>query len=67
LGFNTGLGEIPLPLFTQQALDRIPCILNIGGATLLGIWWITRRREAVRRAEAAPAVGLPHESAESSS
>jgi formate dehydrogenase iron-sulfur subunit len=67
LGFNVGLGETPLSVFTQQALNRIPCIVNIGGAALLGIWWITRRREAVRRAEAAGTAPLPQESAEASS
>jgi formate dehydrogenase iron-sulfur subunit len=67
LGFNMELGEIPPPVFTQQALDRIPCILTIGGPALLGIWWITRRREEVARAEAAGPVGLPPESAEAGS
>jgi formate dehydrogenase iron-sulfur subunit len=67
LGFNMELGEIPPPVFTQQALDRIPCILTIGGPALLGIWWITRRREEVARAEAAGTVGFPPESAEAGS
>ncbi len=52
LGFNMNIGEIPPAVFTQRALDRVPCIVTIGGPVLLGIWWITKRREEVARAEA---------------
>jgi formate dehydrogenase iron-sulfur subunit len=67
LGFNTKLGEIPPPVFTQKALERIPCIVSIGGPVLLGIWWITRRREEVARAERGEAFALRRESAETGS
>jgi formate dehydrogenase iron-sulfur subunit len=51
LGFNMNVGEIPPPVFTRRALDRIPSIVTIGGPVLYGIWWITKRREAVARVE----------------
>ncbi len=53
IGFNVGLGEEPLPMRTQEALQRIPGIVTIGGALLLAIWWITQRREEVAREKAA--------------
>jgi len=52
LGFAVGLGETPLPDLTMQALQRIPGLVSVGGATLLAIWWITRRRDEVARHEA---------------
>ena len=51
LGFRTDLGDIPLPVLTQQALERIPGIVTVGGSVLLATWWITHRREEVARAE----------------
>jgi formate dehydrogenase iron-sulfur subunit len=64
LGFNTDLGDIPLPHLTERALDGIPYVLSIGGPTLLGIWWITKRREDVARAEATIQAPLPQKSSE---
>jgi formate dehydrogenase iron-sulfur subunit len=54
LGFPAVVGG-PLPELTHAALAKIPGILSIGGAALLGIYWITHRRDEVARAEhAAP-------------
>ncbi len=53
LGFKEGLGDEPLPIYTQEALERVPGIVTVGGALLLAIWWITQRREEVALAEAA--------------
>lgn len=50
LGFPNVAGE-PLPDLTAKALAKIPGILSIGGSLLAGIWWITKRREDVARAE----------------
>jgi hypothetical protein len=33
-------------------LSRIPDFVPLGGIMLGGVWWITRRREAVAAAEA---------------
>ena len=59
LGFPENLSDVPPPQFTKEALERVPGIVAMGGAMLLAIWWITRRREEVARAEAAEA--LDHE------
>ena len=54
------LGDQPLPALTAHALEKIPGIVSIGGALLAGIWWITRRREEVARAEhPQPSPALP--------
>jgi formate dehydrogenase iron-sulfur subunit len=52
LGFRTDLGDLPLPMLTQEALEKIPGVVTVGGAVLLATWWITNRREEVARAEA---------------
>jgi formate dehydrogenase iron-sulfur subunit len=51
LGFKLGLGEQPLPDLTMEALDRVPGIVTVGGAFLMAVWWITRRRAEVALAE----------------
>jgi formate dehydrogenase iron-sulfur subunit len=52
LGFSQELGEDPLPELTWKVLSRIPGIVVTAGATLLAVWWITRRRDEVALAEA---------------
>jgi len=61
LGFPQGLGEAPLPDLTRQALEKVPGIVTLGGAVLLGLWWINRRRTEVALAEAAEARGARRE------
>jgi formate dehydrogenase iron-sulfur subunit len=56
LGFKQGLGTDPLPLLTQQALERVPGIVIVGGSLLMAIHWITRRRQEVARVEAVQAL-----------
>jgi formate dehydrogenase iron-sulfur subunit len=51
LGFKTRLGTDPLPELTINVLSKIPTVVTVGGAFLAGIYWITNRREEVRRAE----------------
>jgi formate dehydrogenase iron-sulfur subunit len=51
LGFQTHLGTERLPELTMSALSKIPAVVTVGGAFLAGIYWITNRREEVRRAE----------------
>lgn len=53
LGLRTDLGTAPLSGLTDAALSKIPGIVSVGGALLMGLWWITHRREAVSRFEAA--------------
>jgi len=51
LGFKTTLQQTPLPDLTWNVLEKIPSVVTVGGVFLSGIYWITSRREEVRRAE----------------
>lgn len=52
LGLTTNLPRQPLPLLTWQVLSKVPDFVALAGAFLYGVFWITRRREAVQaRAE----------------
>lgn len=51
LGFETKLGEVPMPLLTQNALSKVPDVVSVGGVMLAGIWWITNRRAEVETHE----------------
>ena len=51
LGFNTHLRTEALPELTMNALSKIPTVVTVGGVLMSGIYWITSRREEVRRAE----------------
>lgn len=51
LGFETRLGTDPLPMLTMSALSKVPNVVAVGGTLLAGIWWITNRRDEVRRHE----------------
>ena len=51
LGFKTHLSSDPLPELTMNALEKIPTVVTVGGVFLAGVYWITSRREEVRRAE----------------
>jgi formate dehydrogenase iron-sulfur subunit len=51
LGFKTDVSKEPLPMLTWQALSKIPGVVFTGSVLLYGIWWITNRREEVRKLE----------------
>ncbi len=51
LGYRTDLLTEPLPLLTWQVLQKIPNFVIVGSILLGGIWWITNRRQEVRRRE----------------
>jgi formate dehydrogenase iron-sulfur subunit len=51
LGYRTDLLQEPLPQLTWGVLHKLPSVVGIGGVLMSGIWWITKRREEVRRAE----------------
>jgi formate dehydrogenase iron-sulfur subunit len=53
LGFPAALGDLAPPDLTHKALEKIPGIVLVGGAALMAVAWVTRRREEVARAEAA--------------
>jgi len=51
LGYSTELLHDPLPQLTWDVLHKLPKVVGIGGVLMSGIWWITKRREAVQKAE----------------
>ncbi len=51
LGLPGVQGEVPLPQLTWQALRHVPDVLLLGGVLLGGLWWFTKRKEEVARAE----------------
>ena len=48
LGLATNLPRQPLPPLTWQVLSKVPDFVALAGAFLYGVFWITRRREAVQ-------------------
>ncbi len=52
LGLRTDLPQAPLPMLTWKVLSRIPDLVALLGVFLLGIHWITERRDEVRSTEA---------------
>ena len=51
LGYSTELLHDPLPQLTWNVLHKLPGVVGVGGVLMSGIWWITKRREAVQKAE----------------
>lgn len=51
LGYRNDLQTEPLPRLTWDVLHRLPAVVGVGGVLMSGIWWITKRREEVQRAE----------------
>jgi formate dehydrogenase iron-sulfur subunit len=51
LGLPANLPHDALPGYTYRVLSEIPNVVTLGGALLGGIWWMTRRREEVAKAE----------------
>lgn len=51
LGLPAGLPDEAMPFLTWRVLSRVPDIVLLGGAMLYGLYWITKRREYVRRLE----------------
>jgi formate dehydrogenase iron-sulfur subunit len=49
LGFPAALGDVAPPELTSKALRKIPGIVLMGGAALMAVAWVTRRREEVAR------------------
>ena len=53
LGLRTDLPMEALPPLTWRVLSGVPDVAAVGSVMLGGVYWITHRREAVARAEAA--------------
>lgn len=52
LGFPTDVDTEPYPRLTWKVLSQIPNVVAVGGTLMLGLWWISNRREKVAREEA---------------
>lgn len=50
-GFRSDVPHSPLPESTWKVLSEIPYEVGILSVLLVGIWWITSRRDEVRKAE----------------
>jgi formate dehydrogenase iron-sulfur subunit len=59
LGLPSNLPHDALPTYTYRALSEIPSLVTLGGALLGGIWWVTKRREQVAKAEEEERKGRP--------
>ena len=51
MGLPVNLPDEPMPLLTFRVLSKIPPLVAVGASVLTGLWWFTRRKEAVARAE----------------
>jgi formate dehydrogenase iron-sulfur subunit len=51
LGFRDTLGTAPLPDLTWSVLSKLPGVVTCGGAALMALWWITKRRDEVMAIE----------------
>jgi formate dehydrogenase iron-sulfur subunit len=49
LGFKTVTSSDPYPRLTWEVLSKLPNVVSVGGVLMMGIWWITRRRELVEK------------------
>ncbi len=52
MGLPENLPQEPIPMLTFRVLSKIPPLVAVGASVLTGLWWLTRRKEAVARAEA---------------
>ena len=44
LAFKANLGDQPMPELTWKALSKIPEVVTLGGAVMMGLFWIVERR-----------------------
>jgi formate dehydrogenase iron-sulfur subunit len=51
MGLPVNLPDEPMPMLTFRVLSKIPPLVAVGSAVLTGLWWLTRRKAAVARAE----------------
>jgi len=49
LGFKTQLTTVPLPMYTWNALSKVPTVVSVGGVFFYGIWWLTNRKNEIRK------------------
>jgi formate dehydrogenase iron-sulfur subunit len=49
LAFKVDLGDQPMPELTWAALSKIPEVVTLGGAFMMGLFWIVDRRNKMAR------------------
>jgi len=49
LGFKTGVRNDPYPRLTWNVLSKLPNVVSVSGASLLGFWWLTKRKDTLER------------------
>jgi len=49
LAFKVNLGDQPMPELTWAALSKIPEVVTLGGAFMMGLFWIVDRRNKMAR------------------
>ncbi len=59
MGLPVNLPDEPMPLLTFRVLSKIPPLVAVGASILTGLWWLTRRKEAVARAEGRAPAAAP--------
>jgi len=45
LGFKVDVRGDPYPRLTWDILNKLPSVVSVGGALMVGIWWVIRRRQ----------------------
>jgi formate dehydrogenase iron-sulfur subunit len=51
LGYTSKIPKKSMPDFTAQAMDKIPSVVVGGGAFLVGMYWLTKRKNQIAKEE----------------
>ncbi len=43
------LPKVPMPEFTNRAMEKIPSVVVVGGAFLSGMYWLTKRKNQLAK------------------
>ena len=49
LGYVSMLPKVPMPEFTNRAMEKIPSVVVVGGAFLSGMYWLTKRKNQLAK------------------
>ena len=55
LGFRMPSSTDPYPRLTWQILSKLPNVVSVGGALMVGLWWVIQRRQALANHPEPPA------------
>lgn len=51
LGYSTRVPRESMPNYTMRAMEKIPTVVSAGGIFLTGMYWLTKRKNAIAKAE----------------